>query len=506
MKAADERRKPHPSPAAVDAATPEGRLATFVEEARASRLHGRGSPFEAQRWDVGAQVRQRPGVPARPGELKVSFAAADRGPAEFGAFVRAYLGTLPRSGHATLRTNAQAAGLLAQAMDAEGVASVAGIEVATLNRACALALAGHSPATAARLAGAVLALGECLHDGGMTRLPLVGALRPSVLEAGPDLDRAGRAFAERSARLLPSPAFLDLLARAHGLARTPADVVATRVPALLLSAAARINEVLALDEESEAERDGFLGLRWRGSKGARDGVKWVVPSMAATVRSALADLRRVTDEGRAIKRWYDARPRALHLPPALEYLRCKAALDGKETALLLGPLRMGVDPSAPRARAEAAGTVSFAEVEACLLAQLTGRMRDAGGPASHPLLVVPLGTFGGASVKPSPCMFETVRRGHVTRALAGPLFRRLGLDDKEASGRTHPFRHLLVTEALRGGLSMAEVAEWCGHASPCEVRSYDHRSAAEMRAVVGRAWSGGRRTGSPLSPGRQLGG
>ena len=210
-----------------------------------------------------------------------------------------------------------------------------------------------------------------------------------------------------------------------------------------------------------------------------------------------------------MKRWYGAHSTELYVPPALEHLRGRASLAAGEAGALLGPYQSSM-PSWPAASPGAAGVpqprampgISFAQVEAHLLALLPSRMRDAGGPASRPLLVVVAGTFGGMGRPRCPCMFEMVERRHVAGALAGPLFRRLGLDmgDWAYSGRTHPFRHLLVTTALRGGLSEAEVAEWCGHASTREVRDYDHRTAAEMRAIVGRASKVGRRSQSPLAP------
>ena len=486
-------RAPHRG---LEAETPQERLAAFVARGRLSRLHGRTCPFDAPRWDVGPEVVRRSGVPSNPGPLYLSFAAVDAGPAELGAFVRAFLGQLPRSGHGSLQALAQAAGLLADAMDTRGVTSLAAVDVATLNAASALARERHSPARAARLGNAVLELGTFLHEGGMTRAPLVGAHRPST--PLPDLDRAGEVSADRRRRLLPSVRHLDSLAEAHRLAAHPADVVVTRVAAILLSAAARINEALALDEDPEVERTAegvsFFGLRWHGSKGAPEGVKWVVPAMAPVARMACADLRRVTEEGRRMKRWYDAHPTALYLPPALAHLRGRAALTSGEVRALFGPLRLSMpSPAAIR--------TSFAEVEACLLTLLPARMRDAGGPASRPLMVVASGTFDGRARLRCPCMFETVKYRHVARALAGPLFLRMGLDAGEPTGgSTRTFRHHLVTAALRGGMSDADVAEWCGHASPGEVRTYDHRTAVEMRAMVDRASTVGRRLGSPLAP------
>ena len=494
-------RQPHCPPLS---GSPQERLAAFEALGRSSRRHGRGTAFGAETWDVTDDVVRRPGVPARQGPLRVAFAAADAGPRGLGGFLRAYVGQLPRSGHAALTALALAGGLITEAMAARGVAAVAGIDAATLNAASALARDRHSPGHAARLGNAVRSLGAFLHDHGMTRAPLVGARRaPAPAE---DRDRAGDAFAERSRRSLPSAGFLEALADASRLAAAPAEIIVTRVATVLMSACGRVNEALALDEEPEVERAlggvGYLGLRWHASKGAEDGVKWVVPEMAPAVRDACADLRRATEEGRRIKRSYDADPASLYLPPELSHLRGKAELTPEECGALLGRRPgPGLD-----ARLAALGDVSFAGLEAHLLRELPARMRDAGGPETHPLLLVPLGLFDGARRPPCPCMFEAVAYRHVADALGGrgggggPLFRRLGLDPEGAiAGRTHQFRHWLVTVALRGGLSPAEVAEWAGHASQREGRAYDHRTAAEMRALVRRASEAGRRPAGLLA-------
>ncbi len=499
--------------------SPEKRLSDFVALGRASRRHGRASAFEAAIWDVTNDVARRSGVPARPGPLRISFGVTDAGSRELALFLRAYVGPLPRAGHSQLQTVVLAGGLIAGAMRDAGLATVAGITVATLNAASALAQARHSPAHAARLGRAVRSLGGFLHAQGMTRAPLEGAIRPTTPEPVPD--RADAAFAARSRRLLPSERFLVALADAHRLATEPADIIVTRVMAILMSAPGRINEALALEEDPEVEREvdgvAVLGLRWRGSKGAADGVKWVAPEMVATVRTGCEDLHRVTAEGRRIKTWYDRNPTSLYLPPPLAGLRGKARLTARECGTLLGRhpgpglhrhvAKLGIAQLPPLpGLMGAAHNVTFADIETHLLELLPGRMRDAGGPRTHPLLVVPWGAFDRARRSPCPTMFETVHYRHIASALGGPrgrpgsLFRRLGLDPGgEIRGRTHSLRHWLTTLSLRGGLTAAEVATWLGRVSPREIRAYDHRTADEMRSAVSRLSAASRRTTSPLA-------
>jgi len=457
-----------------------------------SRRYGRSCAFEAEQWNVTDEVVRRSGVPARRGELGVVFGAA--GHNGLGGFIRAYVGQLPRSGHAKLQTFVQAGCLIGRAMDALDVGSVDSINVATLNEALAMARDRVSPPVAARLQGAVRSLGHFLHTQGMTHASLSGALQVSL--PTPDLDRAGEAFAARSQKLLPTDRFLEALTDAYRLALEPADIIITRILLLLLSAPGRINEALALEEHPQVERDAggipALGLRWRGSKGAADGVKWITPDMAPAVRNACLDLHRVTAEGRAIKAWYDKEPGMLHLPAALAHLRGKTKLTVEECAELLG--RRPVE--------KLAGT-SFEHVEARLLARLPAAMRDAGGTQTHPLLLMPWGAFDADRRPSCPCMFEAVQYRHVADALSsrdgrpGSLFRRLGVDPGEAIGGTHSLRRWVMTEALRGGLPLKKLAEWSGHASAREVTTYDYRTAAEMRTIVRRVSAAGRSMARP---------
>ena len=190
----------------------------------------------------------------------------------------------------------------------------------------------------------------------------------------------------------------------------------------------------------------------------------------------------------------------------LAHLRSRNSLKVEECGTVLGRrpepgLRKLLQALGSTMSADGACVISFSEIEAHLLALLPDKMADAGGPSCRPLLVVPWGTFDGRRRPACPCMFETVKHRHVADALGGPLFRRLGLDlDGLVGGRTHSFRHWLVTEALRGGLSMADVASWCGKASRESVRTYDHRTAAEMRAMVRRASSASRRVAGRFDP------
>ncbi len=113
---------------------------------------------------------------------------------------------------------------------------------------------------------------------------------------------------------------------------------------------------------------------------------------------------------------------------------------------------------APGSVAEAAAGVSFASVEAHILARLPARMRDAGGPSSHPLLVVQDGAFEGSRKGhlPSPCMFRVVSGRQILNGLGArpdgvSTFQALNLDPgRLIHAGTHSLRLFNETEVAAG--------------------------------------------------------
>ena len=507
--------------------TPEESLAAFISLARASGNFGKALDFDAPAWDVTSFVRCRKGVPPRSGLQKIYFNAVwnkgDRPakpmPAVFGEFMRAFVRQLPTAGYCTLSNFVRGGAHIAAAMSRLGVPAVGGCNVAVLDEAMHLAKARYSPEVAWNIGNAVERIAVFLDLNGMVHAPIAGWQHPCRIKNTLP-ERFSSEFKERSARLLPSVRFLDLLVQAYHLATEPADVIVSRVSVLLSAAPERINEVLALGEYPEVERavgDGrVLGLRWRGSKRYPDSVKLVPSAMAPVVRDALVALRQATEEGRKIKRWYDSNKDKVRLPEQLEHLRGKSRLSVFELGALLGlPVNEYlhyyvrecriVQLPPVNGRFAAAHNVSFASFQAHILSRLMAHMRNAGGEATHPLLVVPWRTFGRLGRTPCPCMFEIVSYQHIAHGLKPrpnqkSMFQRLGLDpDGSMAVKTHSLRHWIDTQARRGGLSETDLAVWAGRADDRHNRSYDHRSAAEMRDLASRATTRSKRTTSPLA-------
>ena len=512
--------------------TPEQNLAAFIALARASGNLGRALDFDAHTWDVTDVVFRRKGVPPRGGRQRLLFTSTgSRGSrkiepmqAAFGAFMRAFVRQLPPTGFQAMRDFIYAGSHIAKAMSRLGVSTVSGCNVAILDEVMCVAGTRYTRDVAQRIGYNVQRIAQFLDLNGMVHAPIAGWQHPyRVKDTLPS--RPSAEFEERSAKLLPSAEFLDFLTRAYHLATDPTDIIVSRVTVLLSAAPERINEALALDEHPEVERVAgdkhVLGLRWRGSKCYSDSVKLVPSVMAPVIRDALASLRQVTEEGRRIKRWYDSNKAEIYLPEQLEHLRGKSRLSVSELGALLGlPANQGLHRYVRECRIArlppvdgrfaAAHNVSFASFQSHILSRLAAHMHAAGGEATHPLLVVPWKTFQRLGRTPCPCMFEIVGYHHIARGLKPRLnqksmFQRLGLDPGgSVAVKTHSLRHWTYTQAKRGGLSESDLAVWVGHADAHHNRFYDHRSAAEMRDLAGKANARSRRTTSPLARPKKL--
>ena len=332
--------------------------------------------------------------------------------------------------------------------------------------------------------------------------------------------RVGAKFdALRNARL-PSPEALSAIAEIFQVAKDPSDVFVTSTCAILSSAPSRINEMLHMPAEcdvhdTDADGQAVYGLRWRPSKGGEAMVKWVVPSMASVAQEAAAKLRKLSEEARAVARWYEKNPAKIYLPKHLKHLRSKPRLTFEEVseiifrdaAIITKPRQRGSRWCAVQnikssfggglRRQGACNTVAFADVERAVLAMLPPGFPIANaetGLRYSEALCLALrnelaATRGGAAYR---CAFMLVDYGIVQTRLAGSantksIFEKFGYKDADGVPlhlTTHQFRHYLNTLAQMGGLSQLDIAKWSGRVKVAQNSVYDHQSDRDVLAMV----------------------
>jgi len=502
----------------------EGNLVKFIAYCRNDlTAFGSDVDFDAHEWNVTDYYSIQGHRNSKAGGLTIHFTQRKRAGgtpfrSELGSFAKAYVRSeLHSSNSATISRAVAAFRALDIAMQELDISSLSDFDASVFNKAALVIQAGTI--NDANIGSMLGKIARFLDEKGFVYAPLhnwryIRARKQSTGRVGPE-------FEKRREKNLPPKQVLDALAQAFCLATEPRDVLITSVSAILCSAPERVNEVMVLAENCETEQsssDGtqYLGLRWAGSKGASDHIKWILPGMADVVRTALRRIRTITEPAREMARWYEQNPGKLFLPSNYEHLRTKEILTLDDVAELLN-LAAGkrtarkwlkgtgipyvyiplVHPIKGRIEIQA---VRFADFEKYIVGTLpTGFpiYDDSRGLTySESLLLVPSGLFGNGKSH-SRCMFEVIKYHHIGCALgqnqtAGSktVFQRVGIDpDGQLAMRSHQFRHWLNTLAQGANLSQIDIAKWSGRVSVQQNAAYDNVSSEEIvtqiRAALG---------------------
>lgn len=446
-------------------------------------------------------------------------------PEPFLSFAKAYLryqqALRPVVSLSNRLTALRALGAALYEIGAEISVTSAGPEV--LNRASQLVKEKFADRVGYRIGGQLEMIADFLADKGFISVPTVWH---NPIRRPHDTARVGKEFDEARQAKLPSPAALSALAHAFRLATEPADVLVCSVAAILCSAPDRINEVLHLELHCEVSQkipstgEDAYGLRWRPSKGAPPMVKWVVASMADVVRQALANIRKVTEDARAVARWYEKHPRQIYLPSHLQHLRGRESLSMSELADVLfvkGASRVTargwcISNGLKMRKSNGKLSVAFNDVEAAVLALLPRGFpeanRESGLSYSNALFLIQKNAFH-ADRATYRCAIELVEQGDIYSRLGArsdtgikSIFDRLGFTEDD--GRpirivSHQFRHYLNTLAQAGGLSQLDIAKWSGRKDVGQNKAYDHMSDRDVVAMVREAVGDEERMFGPLA-------
>jgi hypothetical protein len=514
-------------------------LGGFVAVCR-DRLTALGAdlPFDADRWDVTAASNRR----AMNCRETVSFTALSarrrdkdsQSMAEpFKSFAKAYL----RYQHAmhpskSFPQRISALRVLERALTEQGAsADPTTCTRHTVNLAARLLAERYGRAAAYSAGQQLELLAKFLDDHRLVATPLRWK---NSIKRPQSRGRVGADFDEERRKKLPSASALNAIAQIFRMAESPEDVITASVCAILSSAPSRINEACHLEARCEVSEtvpstgESAFGLRWRPSKGGEAMVKWCTQSMTTVVQEAVAKIRAITEEARAIARWYEQNPGKVYLPPHLEHLRSQQRLTHSQVCDIVFYTRRDSSASAEIGRmwcsqskipGEVEGgttarsgciTVAFKDVELVLVGMLPRGFpvanKETGLKFSDALLLVRRNEL--SSMRSTyRGVIHLVDVAAIRSRLAGSgqrqnIFQRFGFCEDDGSVMritTHQFRHYLNTIAQSGGLSELDIAKWSGRVNVSQNAVYNHVSDRDVLALVREAIGDETRMFGPLS-------
>nr|WKF58230.1 hypothetical protein HUO10_002728 [Paraburkholderia busanensis] len=388
------------------------------------------------------------------------------------------------------------------------------VNVEVLNTAVELARKQVSDAVAYRIAGQLQLIAEFMNSKGFISLRQTwvhGVKRPRELGS-----RISKEALDARQEKLPSAAVLRALGGIFQEAVQPADVLVSSYLAVMLCAPERINEVLRLARNCLVEGDGRfggkLGLRWAGSKGAKDTTKWLPTQMAPVARQAISNLVKVTPPAKNIAAWYTDNPNALYLHDGAAHLRGQEVLTAAEVALILWGDEGATNQANTWARMTAelpkvqlAGRKAgyrFEDVELAVLAMLPETFPFVPGApellCKDAMAIIRTNEMHARKAT-YLCMFTCVDYNTITNPLGAregrsSIFERFNYTEDDGSPielRSHALRHYLNMLAQLGGLSSAEIAIFSGRKDVRQNRAYDHMSSDEAQAPISQALKAG---------------
>ena len=505
------------------AATAAGRLAEAVQQARSKPLAFKEAIFDENVWEVTEADAVDLGKPGRTGRRFVRFTPsrphAGKGvvtPVCVRDFSKAYARRTPVTSLHVLTSRREAIGFIGLELESRGLDSITKCTPAVLDGAVFRAQATRKDTRMVSLGYEISLIVRTLRDYRLTDVP-VGEWIPVRRQPAAGPDTTSQAFSS-----MPADGYLADLADAFNRAVNPVDVVLIAV--LTIQAGCwgpRIGSVFLLSEDcTEGLDDGeHLAVRWPAYKALPEAVIDVPDQFAPFVRLALQRVTSITAQARKVKRWYDAHPRTLYLPPELEHVREVGWLTRDEAMLLTGLRDSSLITSLVRSgkvrveywpgRRKVISRLSFQDIERDHLSRLHIRMRDAGGPDVHRLFLLPENAIDRSLMggQGSTSMFESVLYPHLQRRLratsCSSLWERVGID-RPAGDRTHWTRHLFATLGRSHGVSDETLAQLQRRKNPRQNAPYMHLPDEDVGGLAARTAAvlaaGGDLAAAPAAP------
>ncbi len=313
-----------------------------------------------------------------------------------------------------------------------------------------------------------------------------------------DTWRVGKTADDARERKMPSAAAIEAMAYAFRNASHPLEIYIGSALALLHCAPQRINETVRLKidcevEGKDAEGRSQYGLRWSGSKGFEDGIKWILPSMVEVALLAIKRLREATQEARRIAAWYEANPTKIYLPAHLEHLRQKSWIDQSEASLVLygdeNPL-ISIHWCYKNQIPRQSGKVLFTELQEKVLQRMPKEF-----PWAQPDLKFSEALFIvrrfelDSTLRTYTCLVDYLSYDQISSRLGRPsssassIFQQFGLTEDDGtpiSLTTHQVRHYLNTLAQSNNVAQIDIAMWSGRADISQNSAYDHTTPDQI--------------------------
>lgn len=359
-----------------------------------------------------------------------------------------------------------------------------------LNEVRNLILEGYSQAVAAHIVGEVEAISDFLIESEFVQIKtrwLKNLKRPSD-----SANRVGMEADKARTEKMPSVKAIEAMAHIFCNATEPDELYVGSLLALLHCAPQRINETVRLPvncevESFDLEKRPQYGLRLPGSKEFQDGVRWILPTMAAVARKAIQNLRDVSCQARQIAKWYEKNPSKIYLPESIEHFRTTTCLEPSEISQVL----FGTE-DVKKARAwcqrekvqAREGRYSFKEIEAAVVAKL-----PSGFPYAQPGLLFSEALFicrrfeMDATLTAYNCLIDYITLDQISArigasgSVAKSIFERFTLtedDGSPVSVRSHQMRHYLNTLAQSNSATQIDIAMWSGRADIRQNHVYNH--------------------------------
>jgi hypothetical protein len=365
-----------------------------------------------------------------------------------------------------------------------------------LTQACNVVIQQYSAALAPKLAGALEDISNFLIANELAQMP-TRWVKPIRKEREQGLRVGAVADAAREKKM-PSAAAIEAMAHVFVHASEPLEVYLGSTLALLHCAPQRINETVRLRvgcevEEPDSEGRIQYGLRWPGSKGYENSIKWILPTMVGVARLAIKRLLGVTAEARNIASWYEKNPTEIYLPEQIKSLRRKSWLKPSEVSSILfgdsDPV-ISEDWCIKNKVRKKDGIYSFADVQTNVLKRMPKAfpLAQPGLKYSEALFIVRRFELD-ATLRMYTCLVDYLPYDQICSRLGKSgstvktefeVFNLTEDDGSPISLTSHQIRHYLNTLAQANHASQLDIAMWSGRADIKQNAPYNHTTPDQI--------------------------